>query len=49
MKYKFVWDPVKERRNRQKHGVSFYEVAAVFRDPSQISMMRSIAGRKIGG
>ncbi len=38
MKYKFVWGPVKEHRNRQKHGVSFYEVAAVFRDPSQISI-----------
>lgn len=28
-----VWDPVKDRRNREKHGVNFEEAATVFRDP----------------
>ena len=38
MKYKFVWDPAKERKNVQKHGVTFYQAATVFRDPNQISI-----------
>ncbi|MEI9968440.1 MAG: BrnT family toxin [Terracidiphilus sp.] len=28
-----VWDPVKARRNKKKHGVDFEEAATVFRDP----------------
>jgi uncharacterized DUF497 family protein len=28
-----VWDPVKARRNKEKHGVDFEEAATVFRDP----------------
>ena len=38
MKYKFVWGPAKERKNVQKHGVTFYQAASVFRDPNQISI-----------
>jgi uncharacterized DUF497 family protein len=29
----FSWDPAKARSNLRKHGVSFDEAAAVFRDP----------------
>lgn len=29
----FEWDPQKEARNRQKHGVSFREATTVFGDP----------------
>ncbi len=29
----FVWDPVKARRNLQKHGISFQEATSVFDDP----------------
>ena len=29
----FEWDPVKERANRRKHGVSFDEASTVFGDP----------------
>lgn len=29
----FEWDPVKSRRNRIKHGISFAEAATVFGDP----------------
>jgi uncharacterized protein len=32
---KFAWDPAKDRRNRNKHGVSFVEAATVFDDPMQ--------------
>ena len=28
----FEWDPVKDRTNQQKHGVSFTEAATVFDD-----------------
>ena len=29
----FEWDPEKERRNIQKHGISFHEASGVFADP----------------
>jgi uncharacterized DUF497 family protein len=28
----FEWDPLKDRRNRRKHGVSFTEAATAFKD-----------------
>ena len=31
----FEWDPAKDRRNQEKHGVSFAEAATVFDDPLQ--------------
>jgi len=31
----FEWDPAKDRRNQEKHGVSFEEAATVFDDPLQ--------------
>jgi uncharacterized DUF497 family protein len=37
LRYKFDWDPVKERKNIRKHGVSFRRAATVFRDPNQLS------------
>ena len=33
-----VWDPVKARRNRAKHGVDFEEAATVFLDPLLLVM-----------
>ncbi|MFH0799426.1 MAG: BrnT family toxin [Pseudomonadota bacterium] len=30
---RFEWDPAKERKNVQKHGVSFEEARSVFVDP----------------
>lgn len=32
---KFEWDPAKDRRNQEKHGVSFPEAATIFDDPLQ--------------
>ncbi len=32
----YVWDPKKERSNRQKHGVSFEEAVTSFADPLAI-------------
>lgn len=29
-KVRFSWDPVKDRENRKKHGISFDEAAALF-------------------
>jgi uncharacterized DUF497 family protein len=29
------WDPAKDRKNQEKHGVSFREAATVFNDPLQ--------------
>ncbi|MCI0617114.1 BrnT family toxin [bacterium] len=37
MRYKFDWDPAKERKNIHKHRVSFRQAAIVFRDPNQLS------------
>jgi uncharacterized DUF497 family protein len=36
--YDFEWDPGKAKRNRQKHGVGFEQVATVFRDPQAMSV-----------
>jgi uncharacterized protein len=33
MEIEFEWDTEKERKNLQKHGVSFYEGGTVFGDP----------------
>ena len=38
MQYNFEWDPDKAQANRRKHGVSFEEAAAVFRDPRMLSL-----------
>ena len=38
MRYKFEWDPAKERANDRKHKVSFRRAATVFRDPNQLSI-----------
>ena len=38
MRYEFDWDPVKARRNLQKHGISFDRAARVFLDPFAISI-----------
>jgi hypothetical protein len=38
LRYKFDWDPAKERKNIRKHRVSFRQAATVFRDPNQLSM-----------
>ena len=38
MQYRFDWDPVKEKSNLQKHGVSFRQAATIFRDPRQVSI-----------
>jgi uncharacterized DUF497 family protein len=32
---KFNWDPAKDRRNQEKHGISFLEAATIFDDPLQ--------------
>ena len=38
MPQQIVWDPVKARRNKAKHGVDFEEAATVFRDPLLLVM-----------
>ena len=37
MNYDFEWDPDKAKENKRKHGVSFAEATAVFRDPRALS------------
>jgi len=32
---RFEWDPAKDRRNQEKHGVAFAEAVTVFDDPLQ--------------
>jgi uncharacterized DUF497 family protein len=34
----FEWDEAKNLSNRRKHGVSFEEASAVFRDPLYVSV-----------
>jgi uncharacterized DUF497 family protein len=38
MRYRFDWDPEKDRTNFVKHKVSFRRAATVFRDPNQLSV-----------
>ena len=38
MRYRFEWDPAKERANISKHDVSFRKATTVFRDPNQLSI-----------
>jgi hypothetical protein len=33
----FEWDPVKARRNRRKHRISFHEAATIFGDPLAVT------------
>ena len=35
----FEWDDEKDRRNRAKHGLSFDEAKAVFRDPNALELL----------
>lgn len=32
------WDPVKDRQNQRKHGISFEVAKSVFRDPHRIEV-----------
>jgi uncharacterized DUF497 family protein len=34
----FEWDPKKDRRNQQKHGISFREAATAFNDALQVTI-----------
>ncbi len=36
--YNFEWDPAKARSNAEKHGVTFEQAAAVFRDPAAVTI-----------
>ena len=38
MPIRFEWDPRKERRNKQKHGVGFDEASTVFADTLSITI-----------
>jgi uncharacterized DUF497 family protein len=35
--YHFEWDPIKARRNLQKHGVAFERASGIFADPRALS------------
>ena len=39
MPIRFEWDPRKERRNQQRHGVSFDEASTVFADTLSITIL----------
>jgi len=38
MQYKFEWNPIKAKRNLNKHGISFQEATEVFSDPLQLTL-----------
>lgn len=38
MRYRFDWDPAKEKANASKHNVSFRMAATIFGDPNQLSI-----------
>jgi uncharacterized DUF497 family protein len=38
LRYRFEWDPAKEKTNIHRHKVSFRRAATVFRDPNQLSI-----------
>ena len=35
----FEWDPEKDRVNREKHGVTFFEAASVFDDAMAVTVL----------
>ncbi|TDT43536.1 hypothetical protein DES49_1355 [Halospina denitrificans] len=39
MEYNFEWDPAKAVANLRKHGVTFEQAAAVFKDPMAMSQL----------
>jgi hypothetical protein len=38
LRYRFEWDPAKDKANVRKHKVSFRRAATIFRDPNQLSV-----------
>ncbi len=38
MQYNFEWDPRKASSNSRKHGITFEEAVAVFKDPMALSI-----------
>lgn len=38
MEYNFEWDPVKARLNQKKHGISFEDSSAVFKDARALTL-----------
>ena len=38
MRYRFEWDPAKEKANIRKHKMSFRKAATVFQDSNQLSI-----------
>jgi len=38
LRYRFEWDPAKDKANIRKHKVSFRRAATIFRDPNQLSV-----------
>jgi len=36
---RFEWDPVKDSKNQQKHGISFSDAREVFDDPLHLSIL----------
>lgn len=38
MQYNFEWDPAKARINAAKHGVTFEQASAVFKDPMALTI-----------
>jgi uncharacterized protein len=44
---RFEWDEAKNLSNRRKHGVSFEEAIAVFRDPLYVSVQDRIDGGEL--
>jgi len=38
LRYRFGWDPAKEKTNISKHKVTFRRAATVFHDPNQLSI-----------
>lgn len=44
---RFEWDEAKNLSNRRKHGVSFEEATAVFRDPLYVSVQDRIDGGEL--
>ncbi len=38
MQFNFEWDPIKARRNADKHGVTFEQASEVFEDPMALTL-----------
>ena len=42
----YEWDPVKAKRNHEKHGIAFSDTFGVFEDPDALTIVRRVRSER---